>query len=66
MNKTIQVLWKKKQGVLVKLKSVKYVYIYVFVHTPYQVKYSSMHEYIGMYICTKNWLCIHETHSPGH
>lgn len=40
----------KKQGVPVKLKSVKFVCIYLFVHTSYQVKYSSMHSCIGMYI----------------
>lgn len=40
----------EKQGVPVKLKSVKFVCIYLFVHTSYQVKYSSMHSCIEMYI----------------
>lgn len=52
----------EKQGVPVKLKSVKLVCIYLFVHTSYQVKYSSMHSCIGMYIYTKNWLYKYKPH----
>lgn len=57
---------KKNQGVPVKVKSDECMYICVHAYICCQLKYSFMHECVGMCICTRNWLGNHETHSPGH